>query len=1225
MAGIDELSEQLSLTQKINSVIERMALNASKLEQSFAMQNQLFEKMVTQAREFDLSKARNEIDDLARRMKTVADTMSGLGGISDQSVSKVARNAANAASKAKALNEILRQNATSMKDVARTSTFEKVASAVAEAGVGAGGFGRKLRGISEFMQSKFSRSALIAAGALSGLYQGFENVVSISKSVIGTLTQVGKGLFNVGLAILSIPMKIFTGLVDLAANANANWAEFRQALEDVRKEFGDLRGPSSLTLTELIHDMKGFSDTGLSAWRVFGNFAERLNHLREVAAALGAAFDATMHEWVANGGALLGFQKGLGMTSEQLRSVASIAITVGKPMSKFLTDVTKQTTELGEAFGISQKVIGKDMAKAFSDMRHFAQLSVKEIGTASVYARKLGLELDKITGTLDQFETFDNAAESAAKLTQSFGLTVDAFQLMEAQSPAEQIDMLRKSFSRAGVDVSQFNRQQLRLLSSTTGLDEATARQVFSLSNQGASLDDIRKKSEKAEKKQLTQAEAMAKLADSIERLVKQSDQTGSFFDMFMRGVGRGLQSSKDFVGIIHNIKNGLRAVYEVGLELGRALPDIIPGLGQFFSGIREFFKPEKYRAIAQTVSNAVKDYFTGKKTLTGALAGMKDQFVSFFSAQGPVAMKIYEGFKGIFRSLGKLINDAIPYVADGIAKTLTKLTEFIRNPDEFINKLGSTSGEYGFFTGILMDTAKSLAKAWTVIWPPVKSLLLTVFDKVVDFVKTPEVTSALKKAAVAMAGVMFGPVLTQSALGALTSFVFSKATMTKVGDLAKSSISKSPFLKSAAKIAGPVAIAAAAFEIGSSVNKFTDQITTTMDRDEKILAASATGLVNALTLGLLPDDFQLTIANTLGSVTSTLFSVMTSVFGVGFTSNFKRIFSSAFETIGGITSLIKELFTGDQASMERAAADVGKSLLKFGINAIEGVFVQFPIFVADMAGRILNLLGGAYIKIATSAFSTIAEFINKMSFGKIDLRQTVRDVGAAIGGGLNDMTSDFSKVAKESSKAISDASKEFQDKYLATSKQQAETVKSANSMVASAQSDALKSANESLTNKAHELGISSTSLSSVTTMLQDLERLPGQVKKTVKEIQSSGMQPALKAINDMVDQVKKMDEALADGRLNTVNVQTKLRQVANAVGLGGKASYTVQTKPVQITINMNVQMNAEDLEKALVMRSTSIIRERLNFATSNPSDRGDNQILDRPGEQPPLHRSPSS
>lgn len=1218
--AIDDLSEQLSLTQKINSVIERMTFNLTKLEQSYVTQNQYLEKMVETLKAFDVSKASTEVNNLTQKIKNLNTMLEGVGSTSEQSINNLIKNAGKATNKSKVLNEILKNNASSLKDVGnKSSVFNEIAKAVANAGVSADGFGGKIKNLSEFFKGKFPKMLLVATGALSGLVQGFENVWAISKSVVGVLSTVGKGLFNVGLAILSIPMKIFTGLVDMAASASAGFAEFRQALEDVRKEFGDLKGPTSLALTGLMQDFKGFADTGLSTWRVFGNFAERLQYLKEVATSMGAAFDATREEWVENGGALLGFQKGLGLTAEQLKSIASRAISTGKPMSKFLLDTAKQTLSLGKAFGISQKVIGKDMAKAFDDMKHFAQLSVKEIGTASVYARKLGVELDKITGTLDQFETFDSAAESAAKLTQSFGLTVDAFQLMEAQSPAEQIDMLRKSFTRAGVDVTTFNRQQLKLLSSTTGLDEATAKQVFSMHNQGASLDDIKKKSEVAEKKQLTQADAMGKLADSIERLVKQQDQTGSFFDMFMKGVGQGLQSSKDFIGIIHNIKNGLQAVFEVGVSLGRQLPAIMPGLGKFFSGIREFFSPEKYRAIAQSVSNAVKDYFTGKKTLPAALAGMKDQFMTYFSAQGPVAMKIFDGFKGIVKGIGKLINDSIPFIAKSIAGMLTKLVDFIKNPKQFLkNATSGASSQFGFLSDIVLQTAMSLKDAGSVIWPPMKELLIVLFNKAVDFIKSPEVTALAKKIAPYIALVFFGPVVVQAALGAATAFLVT-STLQAFASSKVIENGKKAALGYLGRIFGGAGSSAAAGAVSNAVDA---GLSTASTKAGGLFAriASIPLVASAITMGK-------TFAAKVGA--SGIGSAMGAAVGLAAVAYIgikgKQIIDDAFAKG---KSADKSMFSADMSGNNALRSKSLEKKLE-AIKNLQDTIKEQQTKLADkgFGEKMINFVAGTDIA-ADQAANSLATARRTLA----DLQKQVEDLKKT---GLN--TDSLKPPASSTALVdnfISPVTLDDAKSKLADLESLGKKLKGKDFNVQKLVDD-IKGKFEGVSfefltpEKASQLTKSMESFQGVTNnVLESTKSLnvfkgfAQELNSTIKEIKAFGMAPALKAINEMVDQVRKMDEALSDGKLNTVNVQTKLKSVASGMGLGGKASYTIQSKPVNITVNLNVSMNAEDMEKALIMRSTSIIRERLNFVTSSPSDRGDNLIGDKPGDQPSLNRT---
>jgi hypothetical protein len=221
-------------------------------------------------------------------------------------------------------------------------------------------------------------------------------------------------------------------------------------------------------------------------------------------------------EIVKSEGGVVGIQKGLGLANEDMRTLADTARMMGTGLVDQQLEIHKQSYDLGRAFNIETKAISRDIAKAMKDVKNFGGATIREIGVASTYARKLGLELEKITGTLQAFETFEGAAENVSKLAQSFGMNVDAFKLMEAQDPGKQVDLLRKSFFAAGQDASKFNRAQLKLLATSTGLDEATAKQAFSLKNQGASLDKINQKSKEAEKRQMDQAKAIKPKARNV-------------------------------------------------------------------------------------------------------------------------------------------------------------------------------------------------------------------------------------------------------------------------------------------------------------------------------------------------------------------------------------------------------------------------------------------------------------------------------------------------------------------------------------------------------------------------------------------------------------------------------------------------------------------------------------------------------------------------------------
>lgn len=730
MASSEELSEQLKLTQQLTAAVNTMAASMSRLESSYTSQIASVEQLAKafeSIKNLDVGQLNNtKLDGLQKEFKNTEKSVTSLSG--------------------------------RMKDLGNT------------------------------MSKKFPTAAATGVAALSGFVQGIRNVIALGKGVTGFFSSFIEGAASIAASIIAIPFKMFNALVDTAAAAGGGANELAEALENLRKEMGDLKGPGTKAVLEASQNLQGFSDTGLSAWRVFGTLAERIQLVTKLAVGMGSTFGVLKDEFMKNGGALLAFQKGLGLSEEGMKALGDRSITMGVPLSKTLLDITKQTTALGKAFDIDQKLIGKDMQKAALDVKHFGSVTVKEIGQASVYARKLGVELDKIVGTLDAFETLDSAAENAAKLGQSFGVNIDAFKMMEAQNPAEQLDMLRKSFKDAGVDASSFSRQQTKLLASTLNLDEATAKQVFSLENQGASLDDIKKKSAAAEKKTMTQAEAMGKLADSIERMVKSGGgQEGGFFEQFFKGFLGGIQASKEFREIIWNIKKSLQLVYFEGVRLGKAFVEMFPGVKQFLQGIADFFKPQKFKALVSGVVDIFKDFMkdlqdpNGKASFSKLMDKLKEKFFDFFDGQSASGKKMLDGFKTIVKTIGKVLAEGIKWAADKATEGIRFIIDLLTGKVNLSAVGGAAGGGLGFLMEVLGPIAEALKNAWTVLAPALWELVKTLFDKLKKFLMSPEVIAFIKPAIPYIAAALFGPAMTRALLGAFTASI-GKAAIGALG-----------------------------------------------------------------------------------------------------------------------------------------------------------------------------------------------------------------------------------------------------------------------------------------------------------------------------------------------------------------------------------------------------------------------------------------------------------
>lgn len=773
MSTSQELSEQLSLTKELNGVVSKMEASLRNIDKSYSSQLNTLEKLNIVIDQVKTDQATTGLTAVTDKLDELVDKMGQIGPASSDSMSKMVQEVSSADTESRAL----------------TSTLTALGVSAIGVGKGSGGFktlGRSIMDVTKkgglmklglgkvdgLLRNKWVKGATIATAGLSGLVQGFKNTLGMSKSILSFFANLATSAVQVGLSILTIPLKIFEGLIDMAANFSGGMTELMQAIQDVKKEFGALRQPMASSVMTMYKELGKANETGLSSWRVYGMLHERLNKIREVATAMGAVWDVQSQNIMKHGRAIFDYMKGLGLSDDQMRIVGQRATTMGTDIEKSFRDVTKYTYAMRDSFGISAKVLSKDMAKAMEDVGHFAHLTIKEIAKAATYTRKLGIELDKVVGTLDAFETFEGAAENVAKLSQTFGVTIDAFKMMDAQDPAEQIDILRKSFRDAGVDVTKFDRASTKLLATTTGLDAAAVRQAFSMKNQGLSLEEIKKKSDSAEKSTLSQADAMRKIAKSIELFVRPAQkQMGGFWKMFIEGFTKGVQWSKEFRRVMRNIKRGLWVVYRQGIQLGRAFVKMFPGVKKFLGAIAEFFEPSKFGkffgGVKKVMKEAFQDLTEGKFSFKKMYESMQKHFFNFFNSENSAGRKVLKAMKTILKTVSTIAAEGIKWASEQVASGIRWIVDLISGRID-LSQVGAAGAEgLGFMGEILLPLGKALVHAWKVIVPAFIELLTVVWEKIVKWIKSPAVKGMLMKAAPWIAAAMFGPAVTRALLAA--------------------------------------------------------------------------------------------------------------------------------------------------------------------------------------------------------------------------------------------------------------------------------------------------------------------------------------------------------------------------------------------------------------------------------------------------------------------------
>jgi NACalpha-BTF3-like transcription factor len=598
------------------------------------------------------------------------------------------------------------------------------------------------------MSKVFSPMGGMFAGLGVGMVSAFKGAtnmiggfLSSGKRVIGIIGSIGKSL-------ITLPFSLLNNLTSFAAGAGGGVSALRQAMEDLKETFGSLASNEGKAVMTGFKNMRKQSQSlggsGIRMARIFGPGQEglgaALKSVGEQLTDLGPMMTKFSGEVQNNAGVFEVYRRGLGLTGDNFKSLGTLASTTGQSLESTLDQVGSQAINMGKQFGISSKLIAGDMASMLGDVANYGTLSIKQVSSLAVYTRKLGIEAKELNGVIDSWDNFEDAAAGASKLSQAFGMNIDAMQMMNEQDPGKRMDMLRESFQATGKSVEDLSRQELKLLAAQMGLSEEAAKKALS---SDMDYDDIVAGSEDAEAKTISQAEAMKELADAMKQTFGGGGQgPKTFMEALVQGFERGIMRGKGMRKMFRNIRGALKETYRFGRDLGKMFIEMFPGIQDMVKGLTDLFDPRRFARLRRDLLGAFRNLFrdirtdpqAGVETFTKRI---KEIFANFFNGAGGAGKQFMEGLKTFGKTVGVLILSLLPIMMRGLASLIGKLADFIRDPSAFTDAASGLGDGLSQALGaawqnvvdtwpILRDAfydlwdavAPELGKLWKVIWP---------------------------------------------------------------------------------------------------------------------------------------------------------------------------------------------------------------------------------------------------------------------------------------------------------------------------------------------------------------------------------------------------------------------------------------------------------------------------------------------------------------------------
>jgi len=514
----------------------------------------------------------------------------------------------------------------------------------------------------------------------------FKSQFSFFAGVGASLFNIFKGLMtallNVGKLLITLPLKTLETMLDIAHSIREEYLAISQTLEDTQENFSLMskQGQGFIRLTSQIRGLgTAFLDVNSEAAKTFGFGLEGQKAMaaavRETVTAMGSLGNLYSDAYQDNGIIAERALRSLGMSVEDNMFMMRKSMSEGIHPFSGLSKAIHASNQAQIKFGIDQKQVAKGMNVLRKNVIEFSHLSEQEFANVTAQAARLGVEAEGLVAIFNKFTTFESAAESAALLSQTFGMAIDAMDIIRAEDPMEILNQFREGMIQTGRDFRDLNRHEKALLSQYTGLNGEMLQTAMSFEGIGLSYQELQQKmKESSPENQLK--EAVKEMSGSIKEFMNVGKKLTSPFQAIAEGMKDALVKNGQFQRSMMGLSSSIQRMYSRVLSrfVSKGLLSSVEKIVNLFGGLINNKVTDGFVDLAQKIAKFLEVALSIKPAAEDMSKAFNDVIKSFFT--NPFVDKLVE--------LGKVM---IGNIVRGFLIMLPDMLTGFRDLLRFFNK----------------------------------------------------------------------------------------------------------------------------------------------------------------------------------------------------------------------------------------------------------------------------------------------------------------------------------------------------------------------------------------------------------------------------------------------------------------------------------------------------------------------------------------------------------
>ncbi|NDG53794.1 MAG: hypothetical protein EBY39_12380, partial [Flavobacteriia bacterium] len=413
--------------------------------------------------------------------------------------------------------------------------------------------------------------------ALNDTSQKMSNIFSFSLGAFKTFRSVLGATAKAFKTILTLPAQIAKGAVQFGNALRRDIVEeIGNAIQEA-KEFFDLNsniGKGIQKLGRIGTGMLGtFQVAGSRMVKLFGfgtaGIVNMIKEFRDVLTAIGP-FAEMFGATIANSKEQIEFfasmKRAYGLANEDYAYYALDASSKLQDLNSRIFQMGQTVFAVADEYGLDRKRLSLNFQKIRKDIINFDHLTDEELSHTTAKITQMKVKIEDVAAIFNKFSTFEDAAKSVALLSQTFGMNLDAMQLIRAEKPEEIFETFRNSMMETGRSFETLNRFEKQLLANQTGMSAESLKSVMNFRDAGLTYEQAveRANNSRPEKKQL---KALKELRSAIKEIQKVMTFE-SPFEAFFKGLKANALATGEFSSTLMKLSQGYEGIYNYAAGL---------------------------------------------------------------------------------------------------------------------------------------------------------------------------------------------------------------------------------------------------------------------------------------------------------------------------------------------------------------------------------------------------------------------------------------------------------------------------------------------------------------------------------------------------------------------------------------------------------------------------------------------------------------------------------